>query len=233
MSQQQQEEVTEFYDKFVDKQAKVGITPRHRIIIKNLKKIGLSPSSNVLEIGCGIGTVSTLIINAIPSGKFVGVDISPDSIKTANKLFGAPNATFLVDDMSNFSSDIKFDFIVFPDVLEHIPVEQHSRVFENVAKVCSDNAKVLINIPEPNTLNWVRKNRPEDLQIIDQSLSMQDLMNNTYPHGFQVQSISPYAIHTNHPNYLSIVFIRNTKIDDLRTMGKVAKTIENLKARLL
>ena len=78
MSQQQQEEVTEFYDKFVDKQAKVGITPRHRIIIKNLKKIGLSPSSNVLEIGCGIGTVSTLIINAIPSGKFVGVDILCD-----------------------------------------------------------------------------------------------------------------------------------------------------------
>jgi len=39
----QQEEVTEFYDKFVDKQAKVGITPRHRIIIKNLKKIGLTP----------------------------------------------------------------------------------------------------------------------------------------------------------------------------------------------
>jgi len=133
--------------------------------------------------------------------------------------------------MSEFKSDIKFDFIVFPDVLEHIPVEQHSNLFSNVANSCKDNAKVLINIPEPNSLNCTRVNQPEVLQIIDQSLSMQDLMNNTYPHGFQVESITPYSIHTDVNNYLSIVLIRDTKINSITRKGKVSQLIQNIKAK--
>lgn len=228
-----QEEVKDFYDQYVDHQSKIGVSTRHRIIHQNLGNIGLKSDSNVLEIGCGIGTVSSLIIKSTPQGKFLGVDISPESIATAKKLNPQSNADFIVNDMSDFTSDIQFDFIVFPDVLEHIPVEQHSRLFENVAKVCKPSTKVLINIPEPNALHWVRKNRPQDLQIIDQSLSMQDLLNNTYPHGFQVQSICPYSIHMNHPNYLRIVLIRDGEITDFHKVGKVEKTLQNLKARFL
>lgn len=228
-----QEEVKDFYDQYVDHQSKIGVSTRHRIIHQNLRNIGLKSDSNVLEIGCGIGTVSSLIIKSTPQGKFLGVDISPESIATAKKLNPQSNADFIVNDMSDFTSDIQFDFIVFPDVLEHIPVEQHSRLFENVAKVCKPSTKVLINIPEPNALHWVRKNRPQDLQIIDQSLSMQDLLNNTYPHGFQVQSICPYSIHMNHPNYLRIVLIRDGEITDFHKVGKVEKTLQNLKARFL
>lgn len=133
--------------------------------------------------------------------------------------------------MSEFKSDIKFDFIVFPDLLEHIPVEQHSKLFNNVANSCTNNAKVLINIPEPNSLNCTRVNQPEVLQIIDQSLSMQDLMNNTYPHGFQVESITPCSIHTDVNNYLSIVLIKDTKINSITRKGKISQLIQNIQAK--
>ena len=225
--------VSEFYDDFVKTQKKIGISVRHRIIHNKLKSIGLKSDSNVLEVGCGIGTVSKLIIASIPNGQFVGCDISPDSIEFAKQFNSKKNAQFVVTDMSDFTSQIKFDFIVFPDVLEHIPVDQHFNLFKNVAAVSKPNAKVLINIPEPNSLNWTREHKPEVLQIIDQSLSMQDLLNNTYPHGFQVQSIIPYSIHTNIPNYLSIVFIRNTKVNDLKLNGKFLQLIQNLKVRFL
>lgn len=228
-----QSNVSEFYDDFVKTQKKIGISVRHRIIHNKLKSIGLSKSSNVLEIGCGIGTVSKLIIDSIPDGKFIGCDISPDSIKFAKQFNSKKNAEFIVTDMSDFTSHIKFDFIVFPDVLEHIPVDQHFNLFKNVATVSKPNTKVLINIPEPNSLNWIRENKPEVLQIIDQSLSMQDLLNNTYPHGFQVQSIIPYSIHTNVANYLSIVLIRDTKIKELKLKGKLQQLIQNLKVRFL
>lgn len=227
----EKEQVEEFYDAFVIKQKKIGVSIRHRLIHKKLKKLGLKNDSNVLEVGCGIGTVSSLIIKSIPNGNFTGCDISPNSIKLANELYASKNVHFLVDDMSNFKSDLKYDFIVFPDVLEHIPVEQHYKLFENVSKVCKPNSKVLINIPEPNALNWTRKTRPEILQIIDQSLSMQDLLNNTYPHGFQVQSITPYAIHTDTPNYLSIVLIRDTEIKNITVKGKFAQFIQNFKVK--
>lgn len=227
------EQVEDFYDEFVKTQTRIGVSVRHRLIHKKLKSLGLKSNSNVLEIGCGIGTVSSLIIKSIPNGKFLGCDISPNSIKLANELYKSPSAEFIVNDMSEFKSDMKFDFIVFPDVLEHIPVEQHSNLFANVAKTCKDNSKVLINIPEPNALNCTRKNNPEILQIIDQSLSMQDLLNNTYPHGFQVQSITPYSIHTDVDNYLSIVLIRDTNINSITLKGKVAQLGQNLKTKFL
>lgn len=226
------ENVSSFYDDFVENQKKVGVSIRHRLIYKKLQSIGLQSDSNVLEIGCGIGTVSSLIIKHAKNGKFLGCDISPESIRYANEKYATENVKFVVSDMSDFNSDIQFDFIVFPDVLEHIPVEQHSKLFENCAKVCKTSTKVLINIPEPNALNWMREKRPEALQIIDQSLSMQDLLNNVYPHGFSVQSIIPYSIHTNHTNYLSIVLIRDAKVKDLRLLGKFSQLFQNIKARL-
>ena len=230
MSQDKQS-VKDFYDTFTSNQTNIGVSVRHRLILKKLKSIGLKSSSNVLEIGCGIGTVSSLIIKNTPAGKFVGCDISPKSIELAKKFNPQKNAEFICTDMSDFESNLKFDFVVFPDVLEHIPVEEHAPLFERIARVCNPNAKLLINIPEPNTLNYHRKHNPHLLQIIDQSLSMQDLLNHTYPYGFQVQSIVPYAIHTNIDNYLSIVFIRNTNSEPIQLKNKVSQLIQNIKAR--
>lgn len=224
-------EVEEFYDKFVQNQKKIGVSTRQKIIHKNLKSIGLKSDSNVLEVGCGIGTVSSLIIKSIPNGNFVGCDISPQSIQLANEMYASEKVEFRVDDMTNFASDLKFDFIVFPDVLEHIPVEQHSNLFSNVAKTCAPDAKVLINIPEPNALNWMRENKPELLQIIDQSLSMQDLLNNTYPHGFEVESITPYSIHADIDNYTKIVLVRNGKLSHYNYLPKLSQFIQNLKVK--
>jgi len=224
-------EVEEFYDTYVNNQKRIGVSVRHRIIHKNLKAIGLKSNSNVLEVGCGIGTVSGLIIKSIPKGHFVGCDISPKSIRVAGQFNEQKNAQFLVDDMKNFSSNIKFDFVVFPDVLEHIPVEEHSNLFSNISKSCTSDAKVLINIPEPNSLNWMRRNKPELLQIIDQSLSMQDLLNNTYPHGFEVESIVPYSIHTGISNYINIVLVRNGKVADYDYKSKLSQLIQNLKVK--
>jgi hypothetical protein len=121
--------------------------------------------------------------------------------------------------------------VVFPDVLEHIPVDQHYKLFENIARVCSSNAKWFINIPEPHALNYYRKNRPELLQIIDQSLSMQDLLNNAYPHGFVVESITPYAIHTDKPNYLKIIFTNNPEVTSIKARNKWMNLIQNIRSK--
>ncbi|MCO5260596.1 MAG: class I SAM-dependent methyltransferase [Crocinitomicaceae bacterium] len=224
------EKVTEFYDDFVKNQKKVGVSIRHRLIFKKLKSMGLSKNSNVLEIGCGIGTVSSLIINHCSEGQFLGCDISPESIRFANEKYGSKNVKFIVDDMSQFTSSTLFDFVVFPDVLEHIPVEQHSKIFENISKVCKSDAKVLINIPHLNATEWYRKHKPEVLQIIDQELSLQDLLNNVYPHGFYLHSIIPYAIHTHNPCYFSIVLLKNPTYNNMNRTSGFAKLIQNIKS---
>lgn len=227
------ENISEYYDNYTVNQKKIGVSVRHKIIFNNLKKNGLKRNSKVLEIGCGIGTVSSLIIKFINKGKFIGCDISPKSIEIANfTLNKYKNNHFICSDMSNFEHPDKFDFIVFPDVLEHIPVDQHKKLFENISKVCHHNTKLIINLPEPKTLNFVRKNKPELLQIIDQSLSMQELLNNTYPFGFYLEKIIPYSIHTAIPNYLEIVFTRNNEIDSHQIENKLKQFIFNTKVNL-
>ncbi len=228
----EKEEVKEYYDDFINHQEKIGISTRQRIIAKNVKKIGVKKNSNILEIGCGIGTVSKLLIDLIPNGEFVGCDISPKSISYAKQFNPNNNATFIVTDMSDFTHDLKFDLVVFPDVLEHIPVDQHFKLFENVARVCSSNAKWYINIPEPYALNYIRENNPELLQIIDQSLSMQDLLNNVYPHGFVVESIIPYSIHMSSPNYLKIIFTNNPTVEKLTLRNKFVNIWQNFTSKI-
>jgi ubiquinone/menaquinone biosynthesis C-methylase UbiE len=226
-------QVEAFYDTYTTKQKKIGVNIRHRTILKNLKALGLKSDSKVLEVGCGIGTVSGLIIKSIPNGSFTGVDISPESIEIAKKNnAGNKNVEFLVSDMSNFNHQTKFDFVVFPDVLEHIPVEQHANIFKTIAGITNPDVKILINIPEPYTLDWSRRNTPESLQIIDQSLSMQDLCNNSYPYGFYLYSVSPYGLRFEHEEYLSIVLKKHFTREKVVPKQKMTLAIENLKSKL-
>jgi trans-aconitate 2-methyltransferase len=226
-------EVEDFYNTYTEKQKKIGVNIRHRTILKNLKAIGLQSNSNVLEVGCGIGTVSGLILKNIPNGKFVGVDISNESIELAKRIHSKHgNAEFITNDMSAFSHKVLFDFIVLPDVLEHIPVEQHSNLFKNLSAVSSPKAIVLINIPEPNCLNWIRKHNPEKLQIIDQSLSMQDLLNNCYPHGFKLYSMNSYGLQYEENEYTSIVLRKNMEHDTYHLKSKITLGTENLLSKI-
>lgn len=227
------EQVEEFYNSFKEHQKKLGVNIRHRTIFKNLKKAGLKPESNVLEVGCGIGTVSSLIISYIKSGNFVGVDISKESIELAQKLYANyKNAEFIVNDMAEFTHKLKFDVVVLPDVLEHIPVEQHNNLFKVLSQVTTSDAVVLINIPEPNCLNWARKHHPEKLQIIDQSLSMQDLLNNTYPHGFKLFSMNSYCLQYTEPDYTCVVLKKNMEKDNYQIKNKLVLGTENFISKL-
>lgn len=229
------EEIKNYYDHtFKDYQKKVGINIRHRTILKNLKKEGLTRQSKVLEIGCGIGSVSHLILKYIKEGKFVGLDISPESIRTAKLLNSFhKNAEFLVNDLSEFSHSDKFDFVVFPDVLEHIPVEQHANIFEIISKHTTPNAVVLINIPEPNQLNWMRKYEPQKLQIIDQSLSMQDLLNNSYPYGFKLASMHSYQLFYQVDDYTSIVLKKNMEVNQAELKPFLKRGFDSLMGKIL
>lgn len=226
-------QVEDFYNQFKEHQKRLGINIRHRTIFKNLKKAGLKANSNVLEVGCGIGTVSHLILNFIKQGRFVGVDISSESITLAKSInSGFKNAEFVVSDMTQFTSPILFDYVVLPDVLEHIPVEQHQHLFSILKQVTHEESVVLINIPEPNCLNWARKHQPEKLQIIDQSLSMQELLDHVYPNDFELFSLNPYSLQYTEPDYISIVLNRKKERKHYTLKSKLLLGKENLLSKL-
>ena len=202
------EKVVSFYDQFAEKQAKTGINSRHLSILDKVKNAGLQANHRILEVGCGIGTVSHLLATQVPQGKVLAVDISPESIEKAKVLWkDQKNLGFEVSDMSDFDKKGEtFDFFVFPDVLEHIPVDQHFRLFQNIQKHSHADSVIFIHIPAPRYLQWMIDNEPEKLQVIDQPLDSGDLIKNITANGFYLEKMETYGLFFEEKDYQYFVF---------------------------
>lgn len=229
-------EVSAYYDKLWDEYEHTKLSKpnsRHRTIFKNLKRAGLTTDSSLLEIGCGIGSLSGLIISYFRDGFFTGADISPQTIDFLKKKYSDRKKTdFVVTDMTDFSYAKKFDFIIFPDVLEHIPVETHPKIFKTLKNLVHDNSVILINNPEPLALEWIRENRKDLLQIIDQPLHVDHFAKLAYDNGFYIEKVEPYALHTQQFDYQNIIIKPKKGLKALEQKAKSSLVIANLKSRL-
>ncbi|KAL5396700.1 hypothetical protein PMIN06_001774 [Paraphaeosphaeria minitans] len=91
----------------------------------------LKPTSHILDLGCGPGTITTGLAQYVPQGSITGVDLTPEIIAQAEQLAeqqegGAPK-------------NVKFST---GNVLEGLP-------FENETFDVVWMSQVLIHIPEP------------------------------------------------------------------------------------
>lgn len=190
--------ISKFYDDYSASQLKIGINDRIASLFYRLKYHGLNSNSKILELGCGIGVLSNIILKKIKPAYLESVDLSPKSIEILLKHHN-PTGKFKA-----FAADVvdykpiggNFDLITLFDVIEHIPVERHNDLFKNLSELLSTESKLLINIPDPNYLNYIRKNKPELLQIIDQSLYLNELANNIYSNNLEIIYFESYSIWT-------------------------------------
>lgn len=231
---EEQDKVVRFYDQFAEKQEKTGINSRHLSILDKAKLAGLKSNHRILEVGCGIGTVSHLLATQVPQGKVLALDISPESIEKARVLWKKQgNLTFDVSDMSDFSLPGEtFDFFVFPDVLEHIPVAQHARLFENIQRHAHADSVVLIHIPAPRYLEWMIANQPEKLQVIDQPLDTGILVQTLGSAGFYLEKMETYALFFNEKDYQYFVFRAHKPVQQSTAKNKWQVLKERMRIRL-
>ncbi|MBN7812240.1 class I SAM-dependent methyltransferase [Algoriphagus sp. H41] len=232
--EEQKEQVVSFYDQFAEKQQKTGINSRHLSILDKVTQAGLKPDHSILEIGCGIGTVSHLLATQVPNGEVLAVDISPESIEKAKVLWKSQtNLAFEVSDMSDFDKKGKtFDFFVFPDVLEHIPVDQHFRLFQNIQKHSHADSVIFIHIPAPRYLQWMIDNEPEKLQVIDQPLDSGDLIKNITANGFYLEKMETYPLFYDEKDYQYFVFRAAKPLHSSTPRSKWTVLKERLRIRL-
>ena len=109
--------------------------------IKSFLKSIIPANSKVLEVGCATGQVLAYMEPA--SG--VGIDISPEMIKLAQKKF--PQYQFFSIPMEDFQYAEKFDYIILVDVVDH--VFDIDTVLRNLYKLCHAKTQVIITTINP------------------------------------------------------------------------------------
>ena len=204
------DEVRAYYDQFSTYQSWSGINDRHASIRRWLRKFGMKSGDSVLEVGCGVGQITLLMAEMVGRGHITAVDISPENIRLASdRLKSRTNIEWMVTDMMEISFQNSYDWVVFPDVLEHIPVESHRMVFQTVAAALKPGGKVFIHIPHPKYQDHIRAHEPEKLQIIDQSLSAADLVKSAESAGLSLEYFESYALYREPADYQAILLTKH------------------------
>jgi 2-polyprenyl-3-methyl-5-hydroxy-6-metoxy-1,4-benzoquinol methylase len=191
------DEVAKYYDEFVVRQQALAFNERHVFLYRALLDAGLRGDSRVLELGCGIGAMTTLMARTIKTGRILAVDISPASVALARESVREASAAIevVVGDATNLRNDEgPFDFITLFDVLEHIPLEQHADVFRGVAARTSDETTIFINIPNPAYNEYLRQHEPHGLQIVDEVVYADHITRHAYANGLALRNFRTYGI---------------------------------------
>lgn len=191
-----QKEISDFYDEYVQRQLKIGANDRLISLYKRLLDLGLKEDSKVLELGCGVGIFTKLLSKKLTSGILEAVDLSEKSIAVAKEeLKGKSSIILNVADVVKYQpQNSDFDFITLMDVIEHIPLDQHEELFQNLAEICTDKTRITINIPNPQYIAYARLNHPESLQVIDQEVELFPLMQHLEKHDLELIFFEEYGI---------------------------------------
>ncbi len=122
----------------------------YRIILNVINKY-LKPNDNILDIGCGAGTL--VLFFASKGNKAKGIDISKSAIETCREsadILDLNNATFEVCRFPDETPKGKFDFTICSEVLEHL--EKDNLALSKIYSLLNKNGRVFISTPSLNAL---------------------------------------------------------------------------------
>jgi 2-polyprenyl-3-methyl-5-hydroxy-6-metoxy-1,4-benzoquinol methylase len=118
---------------------------------------------NVLDAGCGVGSLTNLISQICPKNLIVGMDISRKACKIAHQLTTNKNVGFVAADLAHLPfKPSSFGFVAFSEVIEHVPSQERAKVVSELHSVISSHGYLFLTMPNPlhiviflrQVLNW-------------------------------------------------------------------------------
>lgn len=237
-------EVKEFYDNFTASrmlQYKLYGNLRIDRAVELISRY-LTPDSKVLDIGCGIGIVPEQMANKLDRGSILACDLGENNINYARKTVKSNKIEFLnVNVVENFeviASKLaeKVDLVTMVDVIEHLPANSYNSLFDNLSQVTKDNAKFILTYPSSEYQTYLQQNEPEELQIIDETIEIHELLPFAIKNGFNLEYFAYLDIWKKN-QYVHCVFSKQRNcqaIPESKTISsKINRKFKALKSRLL
>lgn len=199
-------DIRDYYDGYVRRQVAAGVNERHYQILDFAISHGLRDGMNVLEIGCGIGSLTGLLVDLLPHGTLTATDLSPASVAQAGQRLGTRSNLVLVSgDSTEKAPAGPFDMIILPDVLEHIPYERQTYLFNQIRMQLAPKGRLVIHSPDPFYCEWLHRNRPELMQVIDLPLHLPELAAELNKAGLSILNFQRHSIWQEQPDYMALV----------------------------
>jgi 2-polyprenyl-3-methyl-5-hydroxy-6-metoxy-1,4-benzoquinol methylase len=100
--------------------------------------------TNLLDVGCGTGSM----ILAVAPKKAVGIDVSHGMLEVARRAGAAHTEyVFTEADIATFTSNERFDVILFFDVIEHLT--DVPRAFRTMHDLLTDKGELVLSMANP------------------------------------------------------------------------------------
>ena len=117
-----------------------------QIMEKGMKEMKKTSKSKILDLGCGLGYGSKIVITPKSSGKidYIGCDMSFDSLLYSKKEHDLGNVVVADCNYLPFK-DASFDFIFFLEVIEHI--ESCQRALNQIGRCLRKGGLLFISTP--------------------------------------------------------------------------------------
>lgn len=106
---------------------------------------------NMLEIGCGFGRITKLLLNNFSFSNYDAFDLSIEQINNAKTYVNDSRVNFLNKDVFSFTPETKYDVVSAFEVFMHIPFIDIEKVIHKYSKITNQ----FIN------LDWSVKTEPK------------------------------------------------------------------------
>jgi len=141
----------------------------HFAVTPSLARMYLKKGNNVLDIGCGEGTISKLFFSDI-AGNIDAFDVSEAAIKVAKESYGnINNINFINSSPLDYKfKDNTYDIIFWCDAVDYFTNSEIKRLISLFQKILKPNGHIIVKTPlttnKPALTNNAQKSYQDDLE---------------------------------------------------------------------
>ncbi len=106
-------------------------------------RIDYDKPAKIIDIGCGPGNSTQILVNRWPESDIIGADNSPAMIKKATADF--PNQKWILFDAGNDNMNEKYDLVFSNAAIQWIP--NHDRLLKKFAELLNNQGVLAVQVP--------------------------------------------------------------------------------------
>ena len=117
------------------------------MLTKTFQRSDLEDGMNILELGCGWGSLTCFMASQLPNAKITAVSNSNDQRMYRKQLCeenGHTNVEIITADMSDFKIDKKFDRSVSVEMFEHM--RNYGELMQKISNYLNSDGKLFVHI---------------------------------------------------------------------------------------